>query len=79
MAEQTTPATPTDATAIDPTEVAIDPDELATCLRVLEQAGQLDKEHPDSVTVQRAVARDAISEADRQVVAATAAGSPNRA
>ncbi len=39
----------------------------------------LDKEHPDSVTVQRAVARDAISEADRQVVAATAAGSPNRA
>ncbi|MVU78484.1 SDR family NAD(P)-dependent oxidoreductase [Nocardia sp. ET3-3] len=85
MADQTTPATPTDAPAIDP-------DELAICLRVLEQAGQLDKEHPDSVAVQRAVGymfkkfkqnkriakRDAISEADKQVVAATATGSPNR-
>ncbi|MEC3956652.1 SDR family NAD(P)-dependent oxidoreductase [Nocardia sp. CDC153] len=85
MAEQTTPAPPTDAPAIDP-------DELAICLRVLEQAGQLDKEHPDSVTVQRAVghmfkkfkrnkriaARDAVATADKQVVAATATGSPNR-
>ncbi|MTE16386.1 SDR family NAD(P)-dependent oxidoreductase [Nocardia aurantiaca] len=85
MAEQTTPAPPTDAPAIDP-------DELAICLRVLEQAGQLDKEHPDSVTVQRAVghmfkkfkqnkrlaARDAISVADKEVVAATATGSPHR-
>ncbi|MFE3989842.1 SDR family NAD(P)-dependent oxidoreductase [Nocardia tengchongensis] len=82
MAEQTTP---TDAPAIDP-------DELATCLRVLDQAGQLDKDHPDSVTVQRAVGamfktfkrnkriatRDAISAADKEVVAATATGSPNR-
>ncbi|GAB0104099.1 SDR family NAD(P)-dependent oxidoreductase [Nocardia sp. JMUB6875] len=85
MAEQTTTAAPTDAPAIDP-------DELAICLRVLEQAGQLDKQHPDSITVQRAVghmfkkfkqtkriaARDAISAADKEVVAATATGSPNR-
>ncbi|AYF75378.1 SDR family NAD(P)-dependent oxidoreductase [Nocardia yunnanensis] len=85
MAEQTTTATPTDAPAIDP-------DELAICLRVLEQAGQLDKQHPDSIAVQRAVghmfkkfkqtkriaARDAIAAADKQVVAATATGSPNR-
>ncbi|RMI33523.1 SDR family NAD(P)-dependent oxidoreductase [Nocardia stercoris] len=74
------------------TEPAIDPADLAVCLRVLEQAGQLDKEHPDSITVQRAVghmfkkfkirrrteARDAIATADKAVVAATATGSPNR-
>ncbi|MBF6331278.1 SDR family NAD(P)-dependent oxidoreductase [Nocardia transvalensis] len=79
----------TAATALEP---VIDPDELAVCLRVLEQAGQLDKDHPDSVVVQRAVghmfkklkkrrrveARDAVSAADRAVVAATATGSPNR-
>lgn len=85
MAEHTTPVNPTDAPAIDP-------DELATCLRVLEQAGQLDAKHPDSVTVQRAVghmfkklkrnkrieSREAVAAADRAVVAATATGSPNR-
>ncbi|MFI5776303.1 SDR family NAD(P)-dependent oxidoreductase [Nocardia sp. NPDC051570] len=73
-------------------EPVIDRDELAVCLRVLDQAGQLDKNHPDSIAVQRAVgylfkelkrrrrieARDAVSEADRAVVAATATGSPNR-
>lgn len=71
---------------------AIDPDDLATCLRVLDQAAELDKSHPDSVTVQRAVghmfkklkrarrvaARDAVASADRSVVAATATGSPDR-
>ncbi|MGW4364277.1 SDR family NAD(P)-dependent oxidoreductase [Nocardia takedensis] len=71
---------------------AIAPEDLAVCLRVLEQAGALDKDHPDSVAVQRAVghmfkklknrrrleARAAVSEADRAVVAATATGSPNR-
>ncbi|WP_067693460.1 SDR family NAD(P)-dependent oxidoreductase [Nocardia jejuensis] len=71
---------------------AIDPDDLAVCLRVLEQAGQLDKEHPDSVAVQRAVshmfkkfklrrrteARDAVANADKAVVANTATGSPQR-
>ncbi len=70
----------------------IDPDELRICLRVLEQAGELDVADPDSVTVQRAVgrmfkhlkrrrriaARDAVSAADKEVVAATATGSPDR-
>lgn len=73
-------------------ENSIDPDELATCLRVLDQAADLDKEHPDSIAVQRAVghmfkkhkqrkrteARRRVAEADRAVVAATATGSPNR-
>ncbi|WP_328394893.1 SDR family NAD(P)-dependent oxidoreductase [Nocardia sp. NBC_00416] len=73
-------------------EPSIDPDDLATCLRVLDQAGQLDPGHPDSSTVQRAVgrlfkelkrqrrtvARQAKTDADRAVVAATATGSPNR-
>ncbi|WP_327151619.1 SDR family NAD(P)-dependent oxidoreductase [Nocardia sp. NBC_01329] len=73
-------------------EPSIDPTDLATCLRVLDQAGQLDPGHPDSTTVQRAVgrmfkelkrqrrisARQAVLDADRAVVAATATGSPNR-
>ncbi|MBF6241194.1 SDR family NAD(P)-dependent oxidoreductase [Nocardia otitidiscaviarum] len=71
---------------------AIDPDELAICLRVLERAGQLEKTHPDSIAVQRAVghmfkklkqrrrveAREAVANADREVMAATATASPNR-
>ncbi|MBF6137473.1 SDR family NAD(P)-dependent oxidoreductase [Nocardia otitidiscaviarum] len=71
---------------------AIDPDELAICLRVLERAGQLEKDHPDSIAVQRAVghmfkklkqrrrieAREAVANADREVMAATATASPNR-
>ncbi|MGW4633231.1 SDR family NAD(P)-dependent oxidoreductase [Nocardia sp. NPDC004415] len=74
------------------TEKTIDPDELATCLRVLEQAGHLEKEHPDSIAVQRAVghmfkklkqrrrieAREQVASADRAVIAATATGSPQR-
>ncbi|MFI6865894.1 SDR family NAD(P)-dependent oxidoreductase [Nocardia sp. NPDC050406] len=85
MAEHTTTDTPSDTTAIDP-------DELAICLRVLDQAGQLDKDHPDAVTVQRAVghlfkkfkqrrriaSRQAVATADREVLAATATASPNR-
>ncbi|KZM72550.1 SDR family NAD(P)-dependent oxidoreductase [Nocardia terpenica] len=84
MAEHA-PTTRTDSPDIDPAELEI-------CLRVLDQAGRLDKEHPDSITVQRAVghmfktlkrrrrtqARDTISAADRSVVAATATGSANR-
>ena len=74
------------------TTTTIDPAELEICLKVLDQAAELDDADPDSVTVQRAVghlfkklkkrrrlaARDAVSEADRQVVAATATGSPDR-
>ncbi|WP_024805219.1 SDR family NAD(P)-dependent oxidoreductase [Nocardia sp. BMG51109] len=81
-----------DPTSPAASEPAIDPDELAICLRVLDRAGQLDKDHPDSVAVQRAVghmfkqlkrrrrvaARDAKTSADRAVVAGTATGSPNR-
>ncbi|GGK34775.1 SDR family NAD(P)-dependent oxidoreductase [Nocardia camponoti] len=73
-------------------ENKIDPDELATCLRVLDQAGALEKDHPDSVAVQRAVghmfkkfkqarriaAREVVSDNDRAVIAATATGSPQR-
>lgn len=71
---------------------SIDPNDLATCLRVLEEAGRLDPGHPDSITVQRAVggmfkelkrqrriaAKQAKLAADRAVVAATATGSPSR-
>lgn len=73
-------------------ETTIDPNDLATCLRVLDQAGRLETDHPDSITVQRAVgrmfkhlkqqrraaARQAKLAADRAVVAATATGSPHR-
>lgn len=73
-------------------ETSIDPADLATCLHVLEQAAELDKEDPDAVMVQRAVghmfkklkqrrraaARAAVAEADRATIAATATGSTNR-
>ncbi|MHC6211601.1 SDR family NAD(P)-dependent oxidoreductase [Rhodococcus ruber] len=75
----------TDASGIDPTD-------LATCLRVLSLVDELDADHPDSVTVQRAVGsmfkklkrlrrnetRQAKVAADRQVLATTATGSPTR-
>ncbi|GAA3186331.1 hypothetical protein GCM10020255_083250 [Rhodococcus baikonurensis] len=70
----------------------LDPAELEICLKVLSEAAELDDEHPDSITMQRAVghlfkrlkkkrrlaSRAAVNEADRQVVAATATGSPDR-
>ncbi|AWG99231.1 SDR family oxidoreductase [Rhodococcus ruber] len=70
----------------------IDPADLATCLRVLSLVDELDADHPDSVTVQRAVGhmfkklkrlrrnetRRAKVTADRQVLATTATGSPTR-
>jgi NAD(P)-dependent dehydrogenase (short-subunit alcohol dehydrogenase family) len=70
----------------------IDPDDLAICLRVLAQSEQLPPEHPDAVAIRLATGRifkavkrarreerrDAISAADRAVVAATATGSPQR-
>ncbi len=70
----------------------IDPDELATCLRVLAQVEGLPPESSDALAVRRATAgifksvkrarraerRDAINAADRAVVAATATGSPQR-
>ena len=70
----------------------IDPDDLATTLRVLDGMAGLDESHPDFVAVRRATAamfkavkkvrrreiRDAIAAADRAVIAATATGAPDR-
>jgi NAD(P)-dependent dehydrogenase (short-subunit alcohol dehydrogenase family) len=70
----------------------LDPAELALCLEVLAQAETLPPEHPDAVAIRRATGRifkmvkqarraqrrDAISAADRAVVAATATGSAQR-
>jgi NAD(P)-dependent dehydrogenase (short-subunit alcohol dehydrogenase family) len=70
----------------------IDPDDLQTCLRVLAEVDALPPEHPDAVAVRRATAgvfkavkqarrqarRDAVAEADRAVIAATATGAPGR-
>jgi NAD(P)-dependent dehydrogenase (short-subunit alcohol dehydrogenase family) len=76
----------------DPTASGIDPAELETTLRVLAQMTSVDPTHPDYVTVRQATAqmfkavkkerrreiREAIAEADRSVVAATATGAPDR-
>ncbi len=70
----------------------IDPDDLATTLRVLAELHTIDNEHPDFVAVRHATAamfkavkrvrrkeiRDAIAEADKAVVARTATGAPDR-
>lgn len=70
----------------------IDPDDLAVTLRVLAGMAQVDQAHPDYVAVRRATAamfkavkkerrreiREAIANADRAVVAATATGAPDR-
>ncbi|SDG52142.1 SDR family NAD(P)-dependent oxidoreductase [Microbacterium pygmaeum] len=70
----------------------IDPTELEVTLRVLAGMSAMDEDHPDYVAVRRATAamfkavkkvrrreiRDAIAEADRSVVAATATGAPDR-
>ena len=70
----------------------IDPDDLATTLRVLGSMAGVDETHPDYVAVRRATAamfkavkkvrrreiREAIAVADRAVVAATATGAPDR-
>ena len=77
---------------VDGRDEGIAPEDLATCLRVLEAGGDLDPEHPDSVTLQRAVgrlfkevkrnrrrtARDKRLAADRAVIEATATGSADR-
>jgi NAD(P)-dependent dehydrogenase (short-subunit alcohol dehydrogenase family) len=74
------------------TEDGIHPDDLARVLEVMRAAEALPPEHPDVVALRRATAkmfkavkvnrrvvrRDAVSAADRAVVAATATGSPDR-
>lgn len=81
-----------DGDSTDGDSAGIDSADLDTCLRVLKLAGALDKNHPDSIVVQRAsgqlfkdlkrsrriAARNAKSDADRAVVESTATGSPNR-
>ncbi|MBC7442320.1 MAG: SDR family NAD(P)-dependent oxidoreductase [Ramlibacter sp.] len=70
----------------------IDPAEMAIALRVLASLSDIDPEDPDFVTVRQATAkmfksvkmvrrgekRQAIADADREVIAATATGAPTR-
>jgi NAD(P)-dependent dehydrogenase (short-subunit alcohol dehydrogenase family) len=79
--------TPADA---DPS--GIDPADLAVTMDVLGRMAFLDESHPDFIAVRRATARmfkavkkerrreirEAIAEADRNVIAATATGAPDR-
>ncbi|MEZ2121306.1 SDR family NAD(P)-dependent oxidoreductase [Corynebacterium sp. CCM 9203] len=72
--------------------MSIDPDDLAVCLKVIEQVGELDPAHPDSVAVQRSVAalfkqvkrsrkiaaRERQKKADEAVLHATATANPRR-
>jgi NAD(P)-dependent dehydrogenase (short-subunit alcohol dehydrogenase family) len=72
--------------------IGIDPDRLALCLDVIAEAEALPVEHPDAVAVRRATAglfktvkirrrqerREAVLQADRAVMAATATGAPGR-
>ena len=74
------------------TAPGIDPDDLERVLAVMRAAQELPPEHPDVIALRRATAkmfkavkinrrvvrRDAVSAADRAVVAATATGSPDR-
>ena len=70
----------------------LDPDDVATCIRVLGESEKLDPDHPDAAAIRRATGaifktlkkrrreerRNAVADADRAVVHATATGSPNR-
>ncbi|HZK58805.1 MAG TPA: short-chain dehydrogenase, partial [Cryobacterium sp.] len=86
----TLPSTePVPSTASTP---AIDPADLEVALRVLASLSTIDPDDPDFVTVRQATAkmfksvkivrrsekRQAIAEADRGVIAATATGAPTR-
>jgi hypothetical protein len=91
------PSTPTESdparpSGAGPDAAAIDPEDLATALRVLDQISGMDEEHPDFIAVRRATARmfkavkkhrrlelrAAVADADRTVIAATATGAPDR-
>ncbi|MBI9000469.1 SDR family NAD(P)-dependent oxidoreductase [Corynebacterium sp. CCM 9185] len=72
--------------------MSIAPDNLEVCLEVIEEAGRLDPDHPDSVRIQRAVAglfkqvkrsrklaaRERQKRADEAVLHATATANPRR-
>ncbi|QIK63311.1 SDR family NAD(P)-dependent oxidoreductase [Leucobacter viscericola] len=71
---------------------SIDPAELATALRVIASAHELPTDHPDFLAVREATSsmfkavkqgrrrrnREAVADADRAVIAATATGAPDR-
>src|SRR5579859_4954212 len=71
---------------------ALSPEEIEACLKVLGTIHEYDEEHPDFVAVRRATGkmfkahrrftrtqkRDAISAADRAVIAQTATAAPDR-
>ncbi|MDQ2621567.1 MAG: SDR family NAD(P)-dependent oxidoreductase [Actinomycetota bacterium] len=85
MADQRTRTT-------DPEAVRIDPEDLATCLRVIEQLDRISPEHPDSITVQQRAAglyksvkkrrkqqkRRQVVEHDARITALTATAAPDR-
>ena len=72
--------------------MGIDPNDLATCLRVFKELDDLPVEHPDAVAVRRATAglfksvkkrrrlehREGVMASDNAVIASTATGSPER-
>lgn len=75
-----------------PRQAGIDPDDLATTLRVLATLSDIDEGHPDFIAVRHATSRmvkavkqarrsdkrAAVAKADDEVVAATATGAPDR-
>ena len=91
-AQATTGPNAASATAESEHPQPIDPADLATTLRVLAAMQDLDEDSDDFITVRRATAhmfkavkkarrrelRDAVQDADRAVVAATATGAPDR-
>ena len=91
--EPPSPESPASAvSASDPEAEGIDPRELEVTLKVLAQLAELDQEHSDFVAVRQATAkmfkavkkerrlakRAVIANADRDVIAATATGAPDR-
>ncbi len=76
----------------DPDAPRIDPDDLATCLRVIAELDRLSPEHPDSITVQQKAAglyksvkkrrkaekRRQVVEHDARITALTATAAPGR-
>lgn len=83
---------PHDPATASPEPDGIDPEDLATTLRVLAKLSEIDEQHPDFVAVRHATSRmvkavkqtrrrdkrAAIAQADGAVVAATATGAPDR-
>ena len=83
---------PTTDSADSSAELGVDPQELATALRVIGAVHELPADHPDFLAVRRATStmfksvkdqrrrqnRETVAAADRAVIAATATGAPDR-